>query len=107
MKRAALPNARLNPQSRYVYPHSRYVSTQFRYILRFQNSPVKPTFAKIACASSIVGRLKSASSRLPYHWRDSAHACAIVIVAPRDTPAALHQRSTASSDRKRRMLAHV
>ena len=47
--------------------------------------PVSPTLAKIACASSIVGRRKSGSSRVPYHFCARSHACGIVIMrAARD-----------------------
>jgi hypothetical protein len=46
---------------------------------------------KIACASAIVGRRKSGASRLPYHCCDSAHACAIVMIAPGSTLRASHQ----------------
>ena len=72
-----------------------------------QKCPVRPTLAKIACASSLVGRRKSGSNRLPYHRCDKSHACASVMIAPRTTPRARHQRPTSSSDRKSRMFAHV
>jgi len=72
-----------------------------------QNDPVKPTLSKISRASSAAGRRKSGSSRSPYHFCDSAHACGSVIVAPRSTPRDWHQRVMSSSDRKSRMFAHV
>jgi hypothetical protein len=79
--------------------------TPSRY--NFQKAPDKPTLSKIACASAIVGRLKSGSSRVPYHFCARSHACGIVISAPRVTLRPAHQRSTSSSDRKSRMFAQV